>query len=181
MDAGEAVCTFPSPHAAKPHRQRRLLCNEDDSRLCSPKKERNITENRLQNRPFLSTKRHIYVRKKKHIKAVKWKDNLSVLHSQYPRPSQSAQKPLGRLIISLLWPIFTPHIRKCGRHYAEVRSLHQSPFFFLILATAETWFNAVGTFLLRYCIFSQTDPAAAVPEIYCWILLPVMARVPRGH
>lgn len=49
MDAREAGCTFPSPHAAKPHRQRLLLCNEDDSRLCLQKKgkhNRKLTFNR---------------------------------------------------------------------------------------------------------------------------------------
>lgn len=36
-------------------------------------------------------------------------------------------------------------------------------------------------FALLYYIFSQADPAAAAAatEIYCWILLPIMAHVRR--
>lgn len=36
-------------------------------------------------------------------------------------------------------------------------------------------------FALLYYIFSQADPAAAAAtEIYCWILLPIMAHVCRA-
>lgn len=36
-------------------------------------------------------------------------------------------------------------------------------------------------FALFYYIFSQADPAAAAAtEIYCWILLPIMAHVRRA-
>lgn len=77
-DARKAGCTFPSPHAAKPHRQRRLLCNEDGFRLCSPKKKKKEKHSRKwtfnRNRDCIALffpHEDINAGKKNHIKAVK--------------------------------------------------------------------------------------------------------------